>query len=238
VKKPVVKKTAKKTAAPARQRPAVKKAAPKRAAPTKAGAAAAKKKAAPAKKPVASVADLKGLRVRTANANATLAMRAAGAQPQQISFADTLPLLKTGGIDAVLSSGDGGAGDRLMETLTHFTAIGFSMTMSMVTMNLDTWKALPPDLQEAVLAAAAATSERQWAEIVNRVGTGSTWQLGVRRLNSEQNVVLSGVQEAWTLTCESPDGSKVYETRDIVIGRGEQTNLKLGCGGKKPKRQK
>jgi DnaK suppressor protein len=54
VKKPVVKKTAKKTAAPARQRPTVKKPAPKRAAPTKAGAAAAKKKAAPAKKPVAS----------------------------------------------------------------------------------------------------------------------------------------------------------------------------------------
>jgi len=53
VKKLVVKKTAKKTAAPARARPAVKKAAPKRAAPTK-GSAAVAKKAAPAKKPVAS----------------------------------------------------------------------------------------------------------------------------------------------------------------------------------------
>ena len=52
MKKPVVKKTAKKTAAPARTRPSVKKAAPKRASPTKGGAAA--KKAAPAKKPVAS----------------------------------------------------------------------------------------------------------------------------------------------------------------------------------------
>ncbi len=54
MKKPVVKKTAKKTAAPARARPAVKKAAPKRPAPAKGSAAAAKKKAAPAKKPVAS----------------------------------------------------------------------------------------------------------------------------------------------------------------------------------------
>jgi DnaK suppressor protein len=54
VKKPVVKKTAKKTAKPARTRPAVKKAAPKRAGPTKGSAAAAKKKAAPAKKPVAN----------------------------------------------------------------------------------------------------------------------------------------------------------------------------------------
>ena len=54
MKKPVVKKTAKKTAPPARTRPSVKKAAPKRASPTKGSAAAAKKKAAPAKKPVAS----------------------------------------------------------------------------------------------------------------------------------------------------------------------------------------
>ena len=54
MKKPVVKKTAKKTAAPARTRPSVKKAAPKRPSPTKGSAAAAKKQAAPAKKPVAS----------------------------------------------------------------------------------------------------------------------------------------------------------------------------------------
>jgi len=53
VKKPVVKKTAKKTAAPARARPAVKKAAPKRAGPTK-GKAPAAKKAPAVKKPVAS----------------------------------------------------------------------------------------------------------------------------------------------------------------------------------------
>ena len=53
MKKPVVKKTAKKTAAPARARPAVKKAAPKRAGPTK-GKAPAAKKAPAVKKPVAS----------------------------------------------------------------------------------------------------------------------------------------------------------------------------------------
>ena len=53
MKKPVVKKTAKKTAASARARPAVKKAAPKRAGPTK-GKAPAAKKAPAVKKPVAS----------------------------------------------------------------------------------------------------------------------------------------------------------------------------------------
>jgi TRAP-type C4-dicarboxylate transport system substrate-binding protein len=39
----------------------------------------------------------------------------------------------------------------------------------MVTMNLDAWKGLSPELQKAVLDAAQATSERQWKEIQNRV---------------------------------------------------------------------
>ena len=73
------------------------------------------------------------------------------------------------------------------------------------------------------------------AKIVNRVATGSTWELGVRRLDSEQKLVSSGKTEAWTLSCESPDGKTVYETRDIVIDRGETQDLNLRCGGKKVK---
>ena len=65
-----------------------------------------------AKKSLTSLGDLSGLRVRTADGNATITMRVAGALPSQISFADALPLLKSAH-RAVLSSGDGGAGDRL-----------------------------------------------------------------------------------------------------------------------------
>jgi TRAP-type C4-dicarboxylate transport system substrate-binding protein len=122
-----------------------------------------------ARKPVTSMEALRGLRIRTPDANGTATLRAAGAQPAQISFADALPRLKSGEIDAVLSSGDGGAGQRLWEYLNHFTAINYSMTMSMVTMNLDAWNDLGPGLKLAVLGAARATSERQWTEIRNRV---------------------------------------------------------------------
>jgi hypothetical protein len=70
------------------------------------------------------------------------------------------------------------------------------------------------------------------AKIVNRMGTGSTWNLAVRRLDSQQNVVESGVEEAWTVSCESADGKTVYETRDIVIGRGERKDVSFACGGR------
>ena len=122
-----------------------------------------------AKGPVTSAEALKGLRIRTADANGVLAFRAAGAVPVQISFSDAIPKLKAGELDAVLSSGDGGAGARLAEVLKHFTAIEYAVTMSMVTINADAWRALDPESQTAVLAAAAATEARQWEVMKTRV---------------------------------------------------------------------
>ncbi len=122
-----------------------------------------------AKKPVTSVEALRGLRIRTYDANGTLTFRTAGALPTQISFADAMFRLRAGEIDAVLSSGDGGAGARLWELLPHFTEINYVMPLSMVTINLNVWNGLAPDLQRAVLEAAEATSRRQWAAMTDRV---------------------------------------------------------------------
>jgi TRAP-type transport system periplasmic protein len=122
-----------------------------------------------AKEAVTSMEALKGLRVRTPDANGVLAFKAAGAVPVEVSFSDAIPQLKAGQLDAVLSSGDGGAGARLAEVLRHFTAIDYAVTMSMVTVNADTWRALEPELQRAVLTAAAATEARQWEIMKTRV---------------------------------------------------------------------
>jgi TRAP-type transport system periplasmic protein len=122
-----------------------------------------------ANKPVDRVEALTGLRLRTADSSGVLAFKAAGAAPVQVSFADAIPQLKAGQLDAVLSSGDGGAGARLMETLRHFTAIEYAVTMSMVTINADAWGALEPTLQDAMVAAAAATEARQWDILKERV---------------------------------------------------------------------
>jgi len=122
-----------------------------------------------ANKSIATVPALRGLRVRTADANGVAVFKAAGAVPVQISFADALPQLKAGQLDAVLSSGDGGAGQRLMETLTHFTQIDYAVTMSVVTLNMDAWNALDDDLQRAVEAAASIVEARQWEILKTRV---------------------------------------------------------------------
>jgi TRAP-type transport system periplasmic protein len=122
-----------------------------------------------AKRPVADEAALKGLRIRTFDVTATETFRGLGAAPALISFADAMPRLRAGELDAVLSSGDGGAGAKLWEILPHFTEINYAMPLSFATIGLGTWDTLPPDLQRAVSEAAAATETRQWQAIQGRV---------------------------------------------------------------------
>jgi TRAP-type C4-dicarboxylate transport system substrate-binding protein len=112
---------------------------------------------------------LRGLRVRTFDVTATETFRRLEAAPALISFADAMPRLRAGELDAVLSSGDGGAGAKLWEILPHFTEVNYAMPLSIATIGLDAWRALPDDLQAALAAAAAETETRQWRAMRGRV---------------------------------------------------------------------
>jgi TRAP-type C4-dicarboxylate transport system substrate-binding protein len=75
-----------------------------------------------------------------------------GAKAASISFADTISS-STGRINAVLSSGDGGAGRKLWEYLPCFTAITYSLPLSVASVNQAVYDGLDPALREAVDAA-------------------------------------------------------------------------------------
>jgi len=118
---------------------------------------------------VPDLAALKNLRIRTYDSASTRVFAAAGAQPQQISFADALPLLRSGSLDAVLSSGDGGAGARLWETLPHFTAIDYAVPLSLAFCSTSALAALTAETADHVRHAADATQTRQFAAMATRI---------------------------------------------------------------------
>jgi TRAP-type transport system periplasmic protein len=66
-----------------------------------------------AKQAVTTPAALKTLSIRTYDATSTAVMKASGAEAILLSFADAMPKLRDGSVNAVLSSGDGGAGRKL-----------------------------------------------------------------------------------------------------------------------------
>jgi len=115
-----------------------------------------------AKRPIDSIAALKNLKIRTYDPNGTITLQEAGAAPIQLSWADVVPQLGTGGIEAVLTSAEGGTNAKFWEHLSHFTEINYAMPLNMVHINLDVFNGLSPELQKAVLDAAAATSEHNW----------------------------------------------------------------------------
>ncbi|HIC79719.1 MAG TPA: C4-dicarboxylate ABC transporter substrate-binding protein [Kiloniellaceae bacterium] len=127
-----------------------------------------------AKKPVDSDAAITNLKIRTYDANGTITLQQAGAAPIQLSWADVVPQLSTGGIEAVLTSAEGGTNAKFWEHLSHFTEVNYAMPLNMVHINLDTWNDLSAEHQAAVLEAAKAAEDYVWEKVEARVAQNYT----------------------------------------------------------------
>jgi TRAP-type C4-dicarboxylate transport system substrate-binding protein len=121
------------------------------------------------KGPIKTVADLKALSIRTYDDVSQATMTRVGAKASNISFADAMPRLASGEVNAVLSSGDGGAGRKLWQFLPYFTEVNYAMPLSVATMNLDAYQALSAAGRQAVDQAAAATEAEQWKRMAGRL---------------------------------------------------------------------
>ncbi|MFM2480242.1 TRAP transporter substrate-binding protein [Celerinatantimonas sp. YJH-8] len=121
------------------------------------------------KKPVNSKAALAGLKIRTYDKNGTLTFKNAGAAPVNLSWADVVPQLSTGGIAAVLTSADAGASSSFWEHLKNYSAIQYAIPLNMVHMNKDEFDSLNASQKKALLKAAELTDKHNWATVRTRV---------------------------------------------------------------------
>jgi len=121
------------------------------------------------KAPVATAGEIAKLRLRTYDRTGTDLFKRLGAAASVVSFADLPAKLASGEIDAVLSSGDGGAGRKLWEELPAFIAIQYAMPLSFTTVNLARWQALDEKTRLAVEEAARETEKRQWSALEGRL---------------------------------------------------------------------
>lgn len=123
-----------------------------------------------AKKSVDSTDALSGLKIRAWDASGTATLQQAGASAIQMSWGDVVPQLATGGIDAVLTSAEGGANAKFWDQgLTHFSAVNYSMSLNMTHVNKDAWDDLTDDQRAALKTAAEAASDAAWGALETRV---------------------------------------------------------------------
>ena len=121
------------------------------------------------KMPLKTASDLSGLSIRTYDKTSSEVFVAAGARAASISFADTMPKLVDGSINAVLSSGDGGAGRKLWEYLPYFSEITYSLPLSVASVNKAIYDGLSPEQREAVDAASRQTETDLWTALSTRL---------------------------------------------------------------------
>jgi TRAP-type C4-dicarboxylate transport system substrate-binding protein len=120
-------------------------------------------------KPVASIDALKALKIRTYDKTSTEVLAGVAASATNVSFADLMPKLEAAEMNAVLSSGDGGAGRQLWKYLPNFSDVGYAAPLSLASISLEAWSRLDDAGRAAMEAAAHETSERQWAALANRL---------------------------------------------------------------------
>jgi TRAP-type C4-dicarboxylate transport system substrate-binding protein len=114
------------------------------------------------KTPLKTSADLANLSIRTYDTISSEVFAGAGAKATSISFADTMPKLADGSINAVLSSGDGGAGRELWKFLPYFSEITYSLPLSVAIVSQAIYDGLSPELREAVDIASRQTENELW----------------------------------------------------------------------------
>ena len=118
---------------------------------------------------ITSREELAELKIRAWDPSGVQTMSNAGANAVQISWADTVPQLASGAINAVLTSADGGVSVKFWEFLTNFTAVNYSMALNMTHMNKDVFDSLTDEQQQIMLDAAQIASNAAWAELGKRV---------------------------------------------------------------------
>ncbi len=113
-------------------------------------------------KPVQTLADLKGTRMRAYNPATSKIAELVGAQPVTVQLAELPQALATGAVNNFLTSSASGVDSKLHEHVKHFYAVAAWLPRNAVVVNQRAWEALDKATQEAVLKSAAAAEARGW----------------------------------------------------------------------------
>ncbi len=113
-------------------------------------------------KPLGSVADMKGLKMRTYNPYTSRIAELAGAQPVTIQAAELAQAFATGAVNANITSGATGYDTKAWEVVKNYYDTQAWLPKNVVFANKAAFDALDKASQEALLKAAKDAEERGW----------------------------------------------------------------------------
>ncbi|MEP6557112.1 MAG: TRAP transporter substrate-binding protein [Burkholderiales bacterium] len=118
------------------------------------------------KRPIDSVADLKGTKFRTYSPTTSRFAELIGAVPTTVQVPEVPQAFRTGLVDAMITSGSTGVDTQAWDYLTHYYDVQAFLPQNMVIVSKAALEALDPATRKVVQDAAAAAEQRGWAASV------------------------------------------------------------------------
>ncbi|WP_027858692.1 TRAP transporter substrate-binding protein [Marinobacterium jannaschii] len=114
-------------------------------------------------KPVHSLADLNGLKMRSYSPTTSRLADLMGTTPVNIPFSDVAQAFSTNAIDAMVTSPSTGVNSQSWDYISHFTTIHAWIPKNMVFANKRIFDRLDQATQQTILTAAANAEKKGWA---------------------------------------------------------------------------
>jgi TRAP-type C4-dicarboxylate transport system substrate-binding protein len=112
--------------------------------------------------PFASLADLRGRKIRTFGNSLVDFFTALGAQPVSIGFPEVYSALERGVVDCAITGSGSGVAARWPEVTTHISNLPVSWALAGYIVNIAWWNRLDPQVRAFLEGALREVSDRQW----------------------------------------------------------------------------
>ena len=178
-------------------------------------------------KPLSSLADVAGRRVRVSSATQSDWVTALGATPVQTAFAEVNANLRSGSIDCAITGTMSGNTIGLHEVSTHLHTTAVNWGLAAFVANGAAWNALPGDLQDLLRRELPKLERAIWSEAENETREGVACNIGapacangrkgrmteVREsaadANRRREILTTKVLPAWLMRC-GPQCAQVW----------------------------
>jgi TRAP-type C4-dicarboxylate transport system substrate-binding protein len=116
------------------------------------------------KKQIKTVADLKGMKIRTFGSQQAKLMKALGAIPTSIPMPETYIALQKGVVDGMASPWDPLYSFRLYEVAPKLTYAPVNVVYFSIVMNKKKWNSLPKDIQDAITSVSGLEGSKSFGK--------------------------------------------------------------------------
>lgn len=177
-------------------------------------------------RPVASEADLKGLKMRVYDGTGLAFGKATGIAARKMPFSEVYPAMKAGLLDSMYTSSVSGVDAKAWEVLKYFTPINIVGPVNMINVNLDVWNQLPKNLQETVLEIAAQMEDEMWnlAGDMDRNSRAKLKKNGMilspvnKKFRAELNAIGEKLRAEWAQKAGA-DARNILKEYSKIVGR-------------------